>query len=229
MSDISITFNQGVIERIVGEKQVLYENAATKIKQTADLIDEKLKGIPTDKQKKPEPYIAVPAIQQLFYSIDSAELRNMYANLLASSMNKDKSQDVHPGYVEILKQLLPDEVRLLNTMHPLHVVSYPLVDVQYTTGKGFNTLVRNFTTQGIDKLEQPVRVTSYIDNLSRLGIIQICEDMYMTDEKQYEEIENNTLLKAMIDYATAKQLTHKFKHKLFHLTEFGAAFLKVCR
>lgn len=230
MNEVEVTISSGRIAKIVGERQVLYDNAAVKIDQTAKLLEDRLKEIPQEKQKVAEPYIAVPAIQQLFYSIDSVELREMYANLLASSMNVDKYENVHPGYVEILKQLMPDEVRLLNTLNPLPVVSYPLIDVNIKTGSnGFSSLIRNFTTQGIEALEHPSKITSYIDNLSRLGLIRIHEDMHMTDSKKYTEIETNGILNAMIDYALSKQLNHDFKHKLFHLTEYGASFLKVCK
>ena len=83
------------------EKWIL--NGEYAIKETEKLLEEKLKHIPEDKIVEPEPYVAVPAIQQLSYSLDSEELRELYANLLASSMNADKKSDVHPAFVDIIK------------------------------------------------------------------------------------------------------------------------------
>lgn len=61
-----------------------------------------------------EPYVAIPAIQQISYSYDSDELRDMYANLLANFMDKERSDLVHPSFVEVIKQLNPDEASSLN-------------------------------------------------------------------------------------------------------------------
>ena len=66
----------------------------------------------TDSIVSPEAYIAVPALQAISYCKNSEELRNMYANLLATSMLNDKKEDVHPSFGEIIKQLSPDEARM---------------------------------------------------------------------------------------------------------------------
>ena len=49
-----------------------------------------------EKIVEPEPYVAVPAIQAISYAMNSDELRNLYANLLAKSMIKDTKDTVHP-------------------------------------------------------------------------------------------------------------------------------------
>ena len=100
------------------EKWIL--NGEYAIKETEKLLEEKLKHIPEYKIVEPEPYVAVPALQQLSYSLDSEELRELYANLLASSMNADKKSDVHPAFVDIIKQLTPNEAKLLS-----HIYDFP--------------------------------------------------------------------------------------------------------
>lgn len=83
------------------------------IAETQRLLEEKLKNISPDQIEAPEAYIAVPALQNISYCMDNAELRDMYANLLANSMNKVVKNGVHPGFVEIIKQLSPDEAKIL--------------------------------------------------------------------------------------------------------------------
>ena len=70
--------------------------------QTRQLLAEKLKNVEEEKIIEPEAYVAVPALQQLSYSYDSKDLREMYANLLASSMNLEKKKFVHPAFVDII-------------------------------------------------------------------------------------------------------------------------------
>jgi len=72
-----------------------------------DKLTPKLKDIPVEKLVPPEPNIAVPSYEALRYSLDIEELREIYTNLLASSMNTDTKDYTHPASVEIIKQLSP--------------------------------------------------------------------------------------------------------------------------
>jgi len=61
--------------------------------------------IPEDRRKQPQPEIAVPLIQALSYTAQNETLREMYLNLLANSMDIAKEKDVHPSFVQIIKQM----------------------------------------------------------------------------------------------------------------------------
>jgi len=54
-------------------------------------------------------HLVVPAVQAWRYSINCDELRNLYANLLANALIKDKEAFVHPGFVEVIRQLHPND------------------------------------------------------------------------------------------------------------------------
>lgn len=75
-----------------------------------------MKNVSEENIVQPENYVAEPALQQIAYCFDSDELRNMYANLLSSSMQKDKKWEVHPRFVDIIKQLSPDEAKIIRKM-----------------------------------------------------------------------------------------------------------------
>ena len=70
-----------------------------KIAETEKLLAQKLEHVGEEKIVTPEAYVAVPAIQAISYSMDSVELRNLYANLLAKSMNSDTKDSVLPSFV----------------------------------------------------------------------------------------------------------------------------------
>ena len=57
-------------------------------------------------------------MQAISYSMNSEELREMYSNLLAKSMNSDAKTLVHPSFVEIIKQLSPFDARFLKLLLP---------------------------------------------------------------------------------------------------------------
>jgi len=118
------------------------------VEETKKLLEKKLENVDPETIVPPEPYIAVPAMQYISYCQDNPDLRDMYAELLAKSMQEDKKDLVHPGYLEIIKQLSPDEAMLLKNAYDK---------------------ARRFTS----KLKIPGKtLMRYIDNLLRLGLIK---------------------------------------------------------
>ena len=79
-------------------------------------LEAKLHGVPPERIRFPEPTVAVPALMALSYSMQQETLREMYAKLLATAMDSATATDVHPSFVEVIKQLTPDEARILNVL-----------------------------------------------------------------------------------------------------------------
>ena len=61
--------------------------------------------IEPDNFQDPAMNILGPTLEASKYYIDEKEMRKMFANLLASSMDKSKNNVVHNSFVEIIKQL----------------------------------------------------------------------------------------------------------------------------
>src|SRR5205814_1313614 len=76
-------------------------------------VSERLRGVPAERIQPPEPTIAVPALMSLTYTTNDC-LRAMYAELLATSMDKTTATSAHPAYVEIIKQMTSDEARIIH-------------------------------------------------------------------------------------------------------------------
>ena len=79
------------------------------------MLEEKLKNIPSENIVPPSPRIAVPTLQNASITED-IEIRELYAQLLANSMNETMKDGIHPAFVEIIKQLSPDEAKILRYM-----------------------------------------------------------------------------------------------------------------
>ena len=81
-------------------------------------VEEKLKakGVPPERMAIPEPTVVVPALLAMSYSMHQQTLRNMYTNLLSAAMDSQTASEVHPSFVEVVKQLTPDEVRILEVL-----------------------------------------------------------------------------------------------------------------
>lgn len=82
-------------------------NKEYNLEKTKVLLAERLKHVAENELVSPAPYVALPAIAALSYSMDSEELRDLYANLLSKAMVLGTKDKVHPSFVEIIKQLSP--------------------------------------------------------------------------------------------------------------------------
>lgn len=208
----------------VAEKQYNYE-------RTRELLAEKLKNVPEEDIVPPENYVAIPALQQISYCFDSDELRDMYANLLASSMKKDKKWSVHPAFVDIIKQLTPDEAKLLKAFVAKTSVNYPIIDIHMHMSKktdGYIVLLSNYTNIAESVCDCPENISAYLDNLSRLEIISIDKISSLTDKSEYKRLENTDYAKIFVDYASSQNNEITYNEGIFHLTSFGVSFIKAC-
>ena len=206
-------------------------NGEESIELTAELLRKRVEQIPEEKICEPEPYVAIPAIQQISYCENSADLRELYANLLASSMNTDKKWKVHPAFVDIIKQLNPDEAKILKKLPPNIMMSHPLIDVIMNTKKttgGYHTLVRNFSIFGIENIENPGNICSYIDNLERLKLIEIPALTSLANKNAYTPLKEHPIVRNSFQGKISEYFTIDYKEKSFNITSFGVSFIDTC-
>lgn len=201
-------------------------NREHNVAETKKLLESKLKNIPEDKITDPEPYIAIPTIQALSYSMNSEELREMYANLLASSMVTDTKDNTHPSFVEIIKQLSPDEAKLIKIIAKKDKI--PFIDIRLMLSEEAGVKkVTYFTDIGFSTPNNPSKVIEYWNNLERLKIIEIPLYTQLTDEKLYKHLEKNP---AIVSYLKEQENPekHEFQRGVIKLTHYGRSFIKCC-
>ena len=142
-------------------------------------IAEKLKDIPPEHIVSPKPNVAGPAIEALRYTGFDEQLGDLYASLLATSMDKNTAELAHPAFVEIIKQLTSDEAKIISTFE--RDSDFPVITIRMGNKDGTRYIdyYRNFSLIGInagcDRLDA---IPEYLDNLCRLGICYIPEGKY---------------------------------------------------
>lgn len=194
-------------------------------------VADRLKDVPPEDIITPKPNVAGPAIEALRYTGHEESLSDMYANLLAAAMDKSTADGAHPAFVEIIKQLTPDEAKLV--AYFMRPQPFPLVTVriQYVDIlRGGNDVAQNVSLLGIKAgLEVPALTPTYLDNLSRLAIIVIPDESAYIDDGLYAELlESNEVkhyqkperLKPDQEYTTIKRSVS--------LTNLGRHFGQVC-
>ena len=81
-------------------------------------LEKKFSEIPESDRTLPRPNIVGPTIQALEYAIFDDEIAELFANLLASSGNA--KSEVHPAFVEVIKNLSPQDAQFLVILYPLY-------------------------------------------------------------------------------------------------------------
>ncbi|MBL0679204.1 DUF4393 domain-containing protein [Aeromonas dhakensis] len=197
-------------------------------------VADKLKDVPPECIATPKPNVAGPALEALRYTGHEESLREMYANLLAASMDTRTAQGAHPAFVEIIKQLTPDEARLLK----LFVVprAFPLINVRREykvttdTERGGNDLLVNFSLLGWEAgCDYPDETPTYLNNLCRLGLAEIPTMYEYTAPGVYDALENHSTVQAI---KTAFESNDKFRIDVarggLRITSLGRLFCNTC-
>jgi Abortive infection alpha len=131
----------------------------------AEVLEER--DIPKERIIPPRSSIAGPALLDWLFA-DSDELRKMYAALLATAMDKETADTAHPGSATVIRQLTPDEARIIEW---LYLNGHQAFCFFIEGGEGGKPLLDDLwlvgENAGCSNLQ---RVPIYIGNLNRLGI-----------------------------------------------------------
>lgn len=193
-------------------------------------VAKKLDNVPPENIQTPDLAVAGPALESLRYTGHKESLSELYANLLATSMDIETAKNAHPGFVEIIRNLSNDEAKVLNyitTNGPI-----PIVDIrrESTEGKGGVTVSPYVTTVAHDSgCEHGELIATYLKNLERLGLIDIPRDRYLVDEKAYDRILNDSPVKK-VEEQLNKLEGHKADYNKYYAepSALGRLFAAAC-
>lgn len=197
-------------------------------------VQKKLKKIPEERRKSPDPEIAVPLLQALTYTAQNETLREMYINLLANSMDTEKTQVVHPSFVEIIKQMNALDVKVFDKLS--NDFTYQKVLNLSLIYKIRNKFIINATPnwyigwsiEGYDEFD----VSASIVRISKFGLIDILLDRTTTNLEGYDSLKNSDFLKGLlltIQNTTQEELEFQFSESVLILNEYGKQFKFACQ
>jgi hypothetical protein len=193
-------------------------------------VAEKLRSVPPEDIREPEPQIAVPAIESLRYTGAKEELADMYANLLATSMDVKTALHAHPAFVDMIKNLCPDEARILRFLssRPL----YPIINIKLIQNDNGSYVIvhRHVSLLGTEaQCQHPFLAANYLDNLVRLGLAEIPEFGHLTDEAPYKRIEEHRQIKGLLEsYNKLTDRRPEVEKLRAMLTDLGRQFIQAC-
>lgn len=195
-------------------------------------VSKKLAGIPVENICTPDPAVAGPALESLRYTGHKESLSELYANLLASAMDKETARTAHPGFVEIIRNMSSDEAKLLE--HVIKVEVAPVVDIKRVSKNNEGEIKTNelISTLGTDAgCEHRDLTASYLINLERLGLIEMPRDSFLTKPDVYDRIINDPSVKAIIGQLNkngGEEYKGDFNKYYVRGTVFGKQFNSAC-
>lgn len=192
-------------------------------------VAEKLKDVPPERIVTPPPQVAGPVLEALRYTGHDEQLRELYANLLATSLDSETTRNAHPAFVEIIRSMSPDEARILRLFASSRIM--PLIDIRGGIKKSyeFATYQHNFSKIGKEGgCDYQDLTPEYLDNLCRLGLMQIPPDMFLSNDDIYKSLEEDEALIKTKEKIIADDREVQFNRKLIQLTSFGLQFCNAC-
>lgn len=193
-------------------------------------VTEKLQNVPKENIVTPPPHVAGPALESLRYTGSIEELKELYANLLASSMDSATTKDAHPSFVEIIKQLSSEEAKLLTALISTEQEPALTIRNNRADNSGGRDQFRNFTVLGENVGVQDYgRIPNYLDNLCRLGLLEIPESYALIGESRYKHLDEHPVVKAISEWIDNEEgRKSELVHKTIIVTGLGRQFINTC-
>jgi hypothetical protein len=188
----------------------------------------KIADIPDENLVTPPASVAVPALQGLSYTFEEPSLKEMYLNLLATASDDRRAQQAHPAFAEIIKQLAPNEAKLLNGALRLEASPAARVKDQRDDPPGsfvilMSHLIPIFDPTKGEPKEEP-QAPTWIDNWQRLGLVSVTYAERQTGDHVYDWVEKRP------EYVRLSRLPGVskigFDMGLMRKTDFGRQFFR---
>ena len=199
------------------------------LKEVRELVNSKLETIGEENIILPKPKTVIPVLQNASITEESI-LRELYANLLSSSMNKELEPSVHPAFVHIINQMSAQDAMLLNSIVEIND-SIPVASVKFTFDTKYLTAVLpHYYSPYFKYSEDKYQISLSIENLSRLQLINLFEGNVVNYD--YEKIKTDPFIQKRYEYAKlnnpARILDISLSKYVIQLNDIGKSFVKTC-
>lgn len=193
-------------------------------------LDKKLLNVPVENIQTPDLSIAGPIIESLKYSGHKEDLSELYANLLASSIDIETAKNAHPGFVEIIRNISSDEARILKFLFING--SQPIIDiVKRNKDNAGEIIIREFICLIPEQAQCELTglIGSYLVNLQRLGLILIDKTAGFTNDEVYKNIiEDPDVVAVCKNIDILADFESKIVKYYTRMTQYGYQFGEAC-
>ena len=162
--------------------------------------------------------VSGPLTLQMVFASEEADLREMYANLLASAMDVRTASDAHPSFVTLIQQLTADEAKIISYIASIgqdwpnwHGVTAAASGSEKDLWEQMRRLCADA------KIAHPGKADLYVENLIRLRLLR-----YVTS------IEAHYHPEGLDHYGDWGPHVSTDEYEFIELTAYGRAFINAC-
>jgi hypothetical protein len=217
------------------------------------LVD-RLSGVPETQLVDPPPNVVGGVVTGLLFAHEETILRDMFVQLLATSMVKDRASTAHPAFAEFIKQMTPLEARLVRAMAKHRDIATLMIrshdkpnsaqphrhPARGLTEEQFLEFLENQPFEGwfgercLTAVDVPPDapptddVITGFGNLERLGLVRSSTDIALTDRKSYLKIAMCDRALEMYDQIVSVGCIPGLQTGMTSVTELGKRFITSC-
>ena len=191
-------------------------------------IAAKAQAIPPEHIVEPKASIAGPTLQGLAFTHEEPNPKEMYLNLLATSMDGRSASLAHPAFVEIIKQFDSEDARLVRgALQSPNAIPIVQIHHKLKDGSGYNLLVQHLLNlhnlnTGVP-IEDP-HLPAMIGNWIRLGLVDVAYDKHLTDLGQYSWVALRPEFLRLSEALPPDQGKVEYEKGIMQRTELGKRF-----
>jgi len=179
--------------------------------------------VPEDRRTVAASHIAGPIFERLKYLEEDNDLTELYLNLLARAIDKERSGEAHPSFVTIIDLISPDEAMVLYTLKDSVVPA------------NLNQATRTLDSHGfpIEKLAYPEKFDLYLSHLTSLNLLKDFSETIAKAQQSYLSNLANVDVGSGLAWAglpSGRRTLPAFvsPRLTIDLTEFGREFVNAC-
>lgn len=198
--------------------------------------EKRIQEIPEDQRVEPTIPSRLRITSNLPKVIGEPLLEDIFLNVLLSSMDKRAARDYFSYFPETVASLSSDEAKILKFLasHQENSV-FAKVSIYSCLPNGTEILAyRNVSMLGEDAgCDFPVNAPAYLDNLSRLGLIDMLDELIVGADAEYKRIMQK-IVPAHLPEDNPRPESYDPKHfdqlkGLVRLSSLGVSFCRACK
>ncbi|WP_251612986.1 DUF4393 domain-containing protein [Senimuribacter intestinalis] len=209
-------------------------------------LNQKVSVIPVEDLCEPKLSIVGPALEASKYYFEENSLRDMFATLIANSMNLAFQDYIQNSFVEVIKQMSPLDALLLKefvsptgTYNDLPVLRIATIENSQLAGNDevfCSDLLAEYQVKKSYYYSSPEKtifteenISVLFDDLLRLGLITVPENSLIADFNRYSKYESDPYINGLLsEYEYSDEYSVRFIYMAASLTDYGEYFCKVC-
>jgi len=201
------------------------------IEKFKNKLSAEIANIPENKRVTPPLNIVGPALEASKFFIEEETLREMFARLVAKSMNSDTTHQAHPAFIEVIKQISPLDAKIFSFFKSNGVAPV----VTYFMKGSKIPLVPNVTLFPKNPCTDIYAISASVTNLIRLGLLHTDFDR-LANENDYSRFGDDEVFQQIYLRSNSQRvkktkppidLIH-FEKGILRRTIIGMQFISVC-